>query len=135
MEFPVDPFTGVWRFNAARSRVGAPPESWIQEIAATPSDVHVREEIVRAGSRTVVTVDAKFDGRDYPVNGWPMADVIAYARDGNRISGTAKKNGIVSLRETIVASDDSLTMTYAVFGGGKEVAAGVAVFEKLQSES
>jgi hypothetical protein len=55
----------------------------------------------------VWTVQANFDGKDYPVQGSALADTIAYSRDGDRITGVAKKNGTVSLRETIVVSLDA----------------------------
>lgn len=130
-----DPFSGAWRFNTQLSKLSTPsPRSWIQEILANFDEIHVRENIVRAdGSETVVSVRAKFDGKDHPVEGSPAADMIAYTRvDQNTISGTGKKNGIVSLTETLTVPSENgtLTLTYSLHAGPKVVANGIAVFEK-----
>jgi uncharacterized protein len=130
---PRDSFTGTWKCNLQKSKLGAPPKNWIQTITASQQDVQFREEILRAeGPVTVITVAAKFDGEAYPVEGSPVADTIAYTRDGDRIVGTAKKGGAVSLREilTVAPKEATLTKTFSVFAGGREIAAGVAVFEK-----
>jgi hypothetical protein len=130
-----DPFTGLWIFSAERSKLSAPaPRSWTQQINATSDELQVREEIVRSdGSQTVLTVQARFDGEEYPVSGSPAVDAIAYRRvDANRIAGTGRKNGRVSLRETVIAdpNDGTLTLTYSLYGGDREVANGEAVFQK-----
>jgi hypothetical protein len=82
MPEPPDPFTGAWRFNPQLSKVSTQsPRSWIQEILVNSDNVHVRETIVKAdGSETVVSLRAKFDGEDYPVEGSPGTDTIAYTR-------------------------------------------------------
>jgi hypothetical protein len=112
---PDDPFTGEWTFNAERSDLSSPaPKKWLQQILATPDEVHVREEITNLdGSLRVVWVKAEFDGMDYPVTGSPVADVIAYTLlDDNNISGIAKKNDGFSLRETLSAAPSGETLTY-----------------------
>lgn len=76
---------------------------------------------------------ASFDGNDYPVAGSTAADVIAYRRvNSHRISGTGRKEGVVTLMETVtVAPDNStLTLSYSVHSGDHVVASGIAVFEK-----
>jgi hypothetical protein len=130
-----DPFTGAWRFNPQVSKLSTQsPRSWVQQILANPDEVHVRENIVSSdGSETVVSLRAKFDGKDHPVEGSPAADTIAYTRvDGNTISGTGKKNGIVSLTETVTAAPENgtLTLSYSIHAGPKVVANGIAVLEK-----
>jgi hypothetical protein len=130
-----DPFTGTWRFNAQLSRLSTPlPQSWVQQIIATRDEVRVQETIIRPdGSQTLVEVLARFDGKDYPVTGSPAADTIAYERaSDNSISGTGKKNGVVSLTETVTVAPErhSLTLSYSIHNGGLEVARGIAVFEK-----
>ena len=105
-----DPFTGKWEFRAERSTMNAPGvRSWVQWI------------------------EARFDGKEYPVRGSSMVDAIAYTRlDRCNISGMGKKNGNVTLRETITAEPDgrALTLTFAIFSEEREVANGVAVFQK-----
>jgi hypothetical protein len=130
-----DPFSGAWRFNAQLSKLSTQsPISWIQEIVANFDEVRVRENIVRTdGSKTVVSVRAKFDGKDHPIEGSPAADTIAYTRvDQNTISGLGKKNGIISLTETVTVAPENgiLTLKYSLYAGSKVVANGIAVFEK-----
>jgi hypothetical protein len=128
-----DPFTGAWRFNPQLSRLSTPsPLAWTQEILVNSDDVSVRETIVKAdGTETVVFLRAKFDGMDHTVKGSPTADTMAYIRiDRNTISGTGKKNGIVSLTETVTVSseDGNLTLNYFLYAGPKVIANGIAVF-------
>ena len=125
-----DPFPGTWRFNAELSKpLGAEsPQSWVQRIVATPDEIQVCETIIRSDcSETVVSVRAKFDGKDYPVSGSPVADTISYTRtDRNSISGRGKKNGVVA-----VAPDSrTLTLSYSIYQGPRVAANGIAVFEK-----
>jgi hypothetical protein len=129
-----EPFAGKWRFNAELSEMCTPtPQSWIQEISATPEGVSVREEIIRPnGSEIVRRVQARFDGADYPVEGGRAVDTIAYTRtDRHAILGVGKKDGKVSVTETFLANPEegTLTLTYSYLLGGQTVARGVAVFQ------
>jgi hypothetical protein len=131
-----DPFTGTWRFSAERSTLSTPPpQSWVQQIIVTADEVHVHETIIRMdGSQTVVEVMASFDGSDYPVTGSPAADTIVYRRvSGNSISGTGKKNGAITLMETVTVAPEShtLTLSYSIHSEAHVVASGIAVFEKV----
>lgn len=128
-------FTGTWRFNAQHSKLDTPlPLVWVQEIGVTRDEIVVRENIVRSnGVRSEVMVWARFDGSDYPVSSWPIADSIAYTRvDSHSIAGTGKKNGVVALTETITVTPDGrrLTVVYSIQTGASPVARGVAVFDK-----
>lgn len=130
-----DPFTGKWVYQPDKSHSTGPSlERWIQWIEAANGDIRVREEVIVAtGQRAAVSLEAKFDGSDYPIVGSSLCDVIAYIRPGPRkILGTGKKNGSVTLRETIVASDDGriLSLTFSIFANEREIMNGVAVFER-----
>jgi hypothetical protein len=130
-----DPFTGTWKFNPERSTLSTPPpQSWVQQIIATSDEVHVQETKTRLdGSQTVVEVMARFDGSDYPVTGSPAADTIAYRRVGNNsISGTGKKDGVITLMETVTVTPErnTLTLSYSVHSEAHVVASGIAVFER-----
>jgi hypothetical protein len=88
--------------------------------------------VLADGTSTHVTVDAKFDGRDYPVN-CSTIDTIAYVRrDDRRISGTAKKSGKIVFIETVSVSSDrkTLTMAYVIRGGEDRLTSSVAVFTR-----
>jgi len=131
-----DPFTGTWHCNLAQSKFSTPaPQSWTQYITASATDISVREEVSRPGDApATVSVNAKFDGKDYPVHGSPAAEVIAYTRTDFEIVGTASRQGSVCLRETLSVSADhkTLAMSYAVFSGEKELACGKAIFERAE---
>jgi hypothetical protein len=129
-----EPFHGTWRFNPLLSKMCTPaPRSWIQEISASPDQVAVREQIVRPdGSVIELRVEARFDGADYPVEGSPAVDTIAYTRtDRHSICGIGKKDGRVSVTETVLADPDAgtLTLIYNYLLGERTVARGVAVFQ------
>jgi hypothetical protein len=129
-----EPFAGKWRFNAELSRIGTlVPCSWIQEIQTGPDEVAVREKIVRPdGSEIVLRVQARFDGVDYPVEGSSTVDTIAYTRaDKNVICGIGKKDGKVSLTETVLANPEegTLTLIFNYLLGEYTAAHGVAVFQ------
>jgi hypothetical protein len=135
MRNPADPFTGTWNFNARRSELSTPlPRKWVQAIVATRDELVVRESIIRSdGSKAEVSVAARFDGSDYPVYGFPIADFMAYTRlDHSSISGTGRKNGVVVLNETVSVAPDGrvLTLVYSVQIGAAPVARGLAVFDK-----
>ena len=130
-----DPFTGTWKLSLADSHLTSPaPRSWIQEIEITDDRVWVREEVLLAGGASInTTVAARFDGRDYPVGGSPLADTIAYTRlDSHHLSATAKKAARVTLTEMVSISPDgnTLTLTYCIVGRGGPTANSVAVFRR-----
>ena len=97
-------------------------------------NICVREDVVSsAGKHAEVSIEAKFDGKDHTVNGSSLSDAIAYQRlDSNSIRGTGKKDGSVTLRETITVAPqgDSMTLRFSIFAAEKEVANGIAVFDK-----
>ena len=130
-----DPFTGTWKLNLAKSKLQPPlPKSQTVTIQVSGNAIRVREEVVAEDGQTmVVTVDAKFDGKDYPINGSPVADQVAYQRVSARtIKGTAKKAGKIVVREMATVSRDGKTLTGSYSGTdaeGKKIS-GTAVFDK-----
>ena len=67
-----------------------------------------------------------------------MADVIAYTRpDRHTITGIAKKNGSVSLKETLRVSADGevLTLSYSIHASTRELATGTAILERVRGDS
>lgn len=130
-----DPFSGVWKLNVSKSILPPPvPKSQTVYIEVDAGGIRVREEIVSdKGERTTVTVNAKFDGKDYPITGSPLADTVSYQRVNiTTIKGTAKKGGKVVANETAIVSRDGQTLTGTYSGTdptGKPVT-GIAAFEK-----
>jgi hypothetical protein len=128
-----DIFTGSWQCNLQESRLSRVPRCRIQRITVSGDAIDVQEDIENHdGTTTQVRVEAKFDGMDYPVIGSILADSMAYTRYGNVISGTAKKSGAVSLQETVQADGSRMVTNLAIFAAGKQVASGVAVFDKIE---
>ena len=87
------------------------------------------------GAEMLVTPEATFDGKEYAVHGSPVGDTIAHTRvDSHSISGMESKNGESSVRETVTAAQDGRTLTQrcSMFKEGREIANGVAVFEKIE---
>ena len=130
-----DPFTGVWSFSPAKSRLaGSPPRSWNQEIQISADEIHVVEDVVLGdGSRMIVSVDGRLDGSDCAVRGSPVADTIAYRRLGPlRIAGIARRSGRVSFTETVTVSADRrvMTMTLSIAGPDGTSTSSVAVFDR-----
>lgn len=130
-----DPFSGTWKLNPAKSKLPSPaPQSIVSHIDADSDSIRIREEFVdEKGQKYIVTVEAKFDGKDYPINGSPFADAVSYRRLARRtIEGVAKKAGKVILRESVVVSADgrTLTGTYSSTDAKGEPLTGFAVFDK-----
>jgi hypothetical protein len=130
-----DPFSGLWKLNLSKSKLSPPiPKSQIARVDIDTSGIRISEEIVSdKGERMIITVDAKFDGKDYPVKGSPYADAVSYERvDRFTIKGVGKKAGKVIMYETVVVSPDGTAMTGTYSGtdaSGKQVTA-IAFFDK-----
>jgi hypothetical protein len=130
-----DPFTGTWVLNLSKSKLPPPlPQSQTSSIEANSNGIRIRELIVSdKGERMSITVDAKFDGKDYPIVGSPFVDTVAYQRvDSHTLKGTVKKAGKVVTTEQATVSPDGKTLTGTYSGtdlNGNQVT-GVAVFEK-----
>ncbi|HEV2115763.1 MAG TPA: hypothetical protein VGR48_07050 [Terriglobales bacterium] len=132
---PGDLFTGSWKLCPEVSRLGnRVPQSWTQRLEVTGDAVSVQEEMVFAGGAVMKTAAAaKFDGRDYPVQGSPLADTMAYTRVNEfQISGTGKKGGVITLTETAAVSSDgnTLTLTFCLHPGTPQAAESSAVFRR-----
>jgi hypothetical protein len=110
------------------------PQSNITYIDADSDRLRVREQIVDdKGQESAVTLEARFDGNDYPVTGSPHADAVAYRRiDQHTISGYIKKASAVLLKEKVVISAGSkkMTSTYFAADSPDSTSLGFAVFDK-----
>jgi len=120
--------------NQSKSRLPwSAPQSNVTCIDADSLCLHVREQIVDdKGQESSVTLEAKFDGNDYPVIGSPFVDAVSYRRrDQHTISGYIKKAAKLLLKETVAISPDGRTMTSNYYAASQEDAAlGFAVFDK-----
>ena len=130
-----DPFSGLWKLSLSKSKLSPPlPKSQTARVDADASSIRITEEVIGdTGERMIISVDARFDGKDYPVKGSPFADSVAYQRiDRYTIKGVGKKAGKVVMHETVVVTPDGQSMTGTYSGtdaSGKQVTA-IAIFEK-----
>lgn len=131
-----DPFTGTWTLNHSKSASSFPlPHSWVQSVESNTEELSLREDIVPPNdTQFTVSLQAAFDGKDYPVTGSHVADTMAYTRpDSNTIRGTGKQKGEVTLRDTISVSPagDYLTILLSLYSGSREFASATLVFDKF----
>ena len=129
-------FRGTWKLNPALSRLNVPaPRSQVVRVTVQGKDVRMEQRIVNdRGERLFIAVDARFDGKDYPVTGTPFADTVAYRLTGaGAIEGVAKKAGRVVVNETAVLAPDgrSLTVTYTSHLPDGQTVTSTAVFERI----
>jgi len=67
------------------------------------------------GNETLQHFSADRDGKDYPYEGWPMADTVSVTPvDAFTATCTMKKAGQVVLTSTRVISKDGKTMTVPI---------------------
>ena len=130
-----DPFAGLWRLNLAKSNLPPPlPRSQTVRIEVEGGTIRMREDIVNErGEHLIITLEAGFDGRDYPIYGTSHADTVAYERvDERTLRSTIKKSGRVVMKETIFVSVDGRTVTgtYSGTDASGRIVTASAVFDR-----
>jgi len=112
------PFSGTWKLSLTKSKLapGNPTKSDIAQIEVDDSSFKISEEFTpNDGQPFVMKWNAKFDGRNYPVDGYPSADTVVLRRRGNKIQGTMKKGGkVVSTWDAAVSKDGQITTVNSV---------------------
>ena len=115
-----DPLTGTWELNLAKSNFGnvPAPKSQTRTYEATGQQDKMTGEIIYAdGKRVTLQYTANRDGKDYPFEGWAMADTISLTPvDTLTATYTQKKEGKVVGGGTRVISKDGKTMTISFKG-------------------
>lgn len=128
-----DPFTGAWKLNIAKSKLlaGDKTKSDVYHLVTDDSTIKFTDEVILDNEVRNITVDAKFDGKYYPIKGDPDTDAVAYHRNGNTMTVTLKKAGKVVGKDKLVVSQDGqiTTVTFTVYSEGKPLT-GTAVYEK-----
>jgi len=129
-------FAGMWRLNREQSDIPSVTKSQVLVIETDGVFVKMRETLVNdQGETLTISVNGKFDGRDYPVSGTPFADTVSYRLlNPNTIEGVAKKDGVVIVKETAVLSDDGETIrvTYVSSDGEGNSLTSHGVFERVE---
>ena len=110
-----DPAIGTWKLNVARSSfaLSPAPKGRVMKIEACEDGLKVSADIIDADGKQVHSeVVHKFDGKDYPLNGSPLADSISTTRiNARRGVSVLKRLGNVVLAAKSVISWDGKTLT------------------------
>ena len=113
-----DPLAGTWELNLEKSKFspGPPPKSQTRTYEVTGQQEKMIAKTIEAkGNETVQQFSANRDGKDYPYEGWVMADAISVTPvDTLTATYTMKKAGEVVLTGTRVISKDGKTMTIPI---------------------
>jgi hypothetical protein len=102
-------FSGTWKLNPDKSHFTGPaPKGSTAVVQADDNNFGLKQEFVDdKGQSSNVSVEAKFDGKDYPVTGDPDTDSMALQRvSGHEIKITYKKAGQVTGRSVVTVSKD-----------------------------
>jgi hypothetical protein len=129
-----NPFTGTWKLNLAKSRLlpGDTTKSDIYRAVAGESTIRITEHVSDGKGLHDITVDAKFDGKDYPVKGDLVSDSVAYHRlSADRIKVITKKGAQITAKAIAAVSRNRKTIivNFTVYEHG-EARKGMAVYEK-----
>jgi hypothetical protein len=133
--FAADNFTGTWKLNEAKSKLGAGvPKNTAVVYEAAGDDVKITVEGTDSeGKATHSEWTGKFDGKDYPVTGDATSDMRSYKKvDEHTLTFIAKKDGKPVLSGRVVISADGKTRTVhvtATDSQGNKVR-GTAVYDK-----
>jgi hypothetical protein len=133
--FAADAFTGTWKLNEAKSKLGAGAvKNTTVTYEMVGDSIKVTLEGVAAdGKATHDEWTGKYDGKDYPVTGNSMTDTRAYKKvNDHTLEATGKKGDKVVLTAKITVSADGKTRTVVstqTTADGKKVTS-TAVYEK-----
>ncbi len=135
MGYAADAFMGTWKLNEAKSKL-APGETKNNTVVyeAAGDSVKITVDGVDSdGKPTHTEWTGKFDGKEYPVTGDPIADMRSYKMvNDHTLELSNKKNGKTTMSGKIVISDDGKSRTVTTSGtsaDGKKVS-GTAVYDK-----
>jgi hypothetical protein len=130
-------FSGTWKLNTAKSHFTGPAlKSSTATVQADDQNFNLKQELTDdKGQTSNVSVDAKFDGKDYPLTGDPDTDSMALQRvNDHELKITYKKDGQVTGRSVVTVSKDGKTTTlkFTDYKDGKPTGHGSAVYDKTQ---
>jgi hypothetical protein len=127
VSFASNPNMGTWKLNEAKSKFPpmAPKNTTVVYEAAGDNLKVIVDGVDGAGKPTHNEWTGKFDGKDYPLMGDPMADTRSYNKVDDRTTQlTNKKDGKVTATGRIVISADGKSRTVTVSAAdpsGKQV--------------
>jgi hypothetical protein len=133
--FAGDNWVGTWKLNAAKSELGSNAiRAQTLTFAAAPEGIKLTSEGTDAEGKPMKgSYTSKFDGKDVPWAGNPMADTASPKKvDDNTYENVWKKAGKVTVTAKVSVSKDGKVMTITQDGtdpqGGKVHS--VAVYDR-----
>jgi len=133
--FADDAFTGTWKLNEAKSKLGpgAPKNTTVVYEAAGDSVKVTIDGTDKDGKPTHNEWTGKYDGKDYSVTGDPNSNARSLTKiDDHTLGFNVKKGGKVTTSGRIVVSADGKSRTVTTTGTdttGKKFS-GTAVYDK-----
>src|SRR5512134_1881673 len=124
--FAGENWVGSWKLNAAKSQLGsAAVRAQTLKFEATPDGIKLTSEGTDADGKPMHGgYVSKFDGKDVPWAGNPMADTAAAKRiDDNSYENVWKKGGKVTVTAKVSVSADGKTLTVTQSGTDPQGAA------------
>jgi hypothetical protein len=132
--FAADNWVGTWKLNPGKSKTANAITAQTLKFEATPEGIKLSSEGTDAQGQPMKSgYTSKFDGKDVPWAGNPMADTAAPKRiDDNTYENVWKKAGKVTVTAKVSVSGDGKTLTITQTGmdaEGKPVSA-MTVYDK-----
>ena len=120
-----DPALGTWVLNVAKSKYnsGPPPKSLTVTFKASGTGglTVVSESVDASGATARTEYTANYDGKDYPLKGVPIADVVSLRRIDARTSERIDKRSGRAVQTFVrAASADGRTLTVTQKGTGAD---------------
>lgn len=133
--FAGENWVGTWKLNAAKSKLGSTAvRAQTLKFEATPGGIRLTSDGTDAqGNPMQGGYTSKFDGKDVPWTGNPMADTACAKKiDDNSYENVWKKGGKATVSATVAVSKDGKTLTVTQTGKDPSGAAvsSVAVYDR-----
>jgi len=109
-----DPMVGTWKVNLSKSTYspGPAPKSAINKFEPWEDGMKATIDIVDGqGNKIHSEAAVKFDGRDYPITGSPIADAVSVKRINERQTDIVWKRGgkAVMTGKSVISADGRTT--------------------------
>ena len=133
--FAGENWVGTWKLDAAKSKLGATAvRAQTLTFEATPAGIKLTSDGTDAQGKPMHGgYTSKFDGKDVPWAGNPMADTACPKRvDDNTYENVWKQGGKATVSATVSVSKDGKTLTVTQSGKDPSGAAvnSVAVYDQ-----
>jgi hypothetical protein len=130
-----DAWAGTWALNLTKStyQLSAAPRSSVSKLDPSGEDWTITQDVVDAQGKALHTeTRAKFDGKDYPVEGLVNVTYALTRIDDHTYDLVTKRDGAVATTTRTVVSPDGRTRTSTTTGrtAQGQMARNVAVYDR-----